>query len=96
MNAKYLLIILLLSVGLVSSCSDDDSFTTSSQHRLVFSEDTIKLDTVFSNVPTPAKSFWVYNKSGDGLRCTILVHQWVIRWEALKSETKIAFVSLLS
>lgn len=70
MNAKYLLIILLLSVGLVSSCSDDDSFTTSSQHRLVFSEDTIKLDTVFSNVPTPAKSFWVYNKSGDGLRCT--------------------------
>ena len=30
--------------------------------------DTIKLDTVFSTVPSSTRSFWVYNKSGSGLR----------------------------
>ena len=28
------------------------------------------MDTVFSTVPTSTRSFWVYNKSGDGIRCT--------------------------
>ncbi|MDO4160214.1 MAG: right-handed parallel beta-helix repeat-containing protein [Prevotellaceae bacterium] len=52
------------------SCSDDDSFSISSSNTLTFSTDTITMDTVFSKVPTPTYSFWVYNKSGDGIRCT--------------------------
>ena len=32
--------------------------------------DTVRMDTVFSTVPTSTRSFWVYNKSGDGIRCT--------------------------
>ncbi len=59
--------ILALAFG---ACSDDDSFTSSPSHLLTFSQDTVKLDTVFSKVPTTTKTFWVYNKSGDGIRCS--------------------------
>lgn len=55
---------------MATSCSDDDSFTTSSNNLLTFSVDTIRMDTVFSKVPTSRRSLWVYNKSGDGIRCT--------------------------
>ena len=60
----------LLTLILLAGCTDDDSFTTSSSNLLTFSQDTVSMDTVFSKVPTPTKSFWVYNRSGDGLRCS--------------------------
>ena len=47
---------------------DDDSFTQSSAYSLSMSTDTLLLDTTFSTVPTPTKTFWVYNRSGKGLR----------------------------
>ncbi len=53
----------------LAACKDDDSFTVSTANLLTFSTDTVKIDTVFSNVPTATRSFWVYNRSGDGLRC---------------------------
>lgn len=56
-------------IGAMNSCADDDSFTSSSSNLLSFSTDTVKLDTVFSNVPSAMRSLWVYNNSGDGLRC---------------------------
>ena len=55
---------------IMSACTDDDSFTTSPDHLLTFSTDTISMDTVFSRVPTNRRFFWVYNKSGDGIRCS--------------------------
>ena len=70
MRLRYLLIALVTLLLAVCSCSDDDSFTTSRSNLLYFSMDTVKLDTIFSNVPTHTKSFWVYNHSGDGIRCT--------------------------
>ena len=54
----------------IVSCSDDDSFSASPANHLTFSTDTVKLDTVFSKVPTATKTFWVYNRSGDGIRCS--------------------------
>ena len=60
--------LLLAVVGLVTACNDDDTFTTSKNNLLVFSTDTVKLDTTFSKVPTPTKTFWVYNRSGNGIR----------------------------
>ena len=60
---------LLFVVASFVSCSDDDSFSLSTNHLLTFSTDTVKLDTVFSNVPTPTKTLWVFNRSGDGIRC---------------------------
>lgn len=62
-------IVVALAFALLGSCSSDDSFTLSSSNVLTFSTDTVKMDTLFSNVPSAAKSFWAYNRSGDGLRC---------------------------
>lgn len=61
---------MLCMSGVLLSCSDDDSFTTSRSNLLTFSMDTVSMDTVFTRVPTSTKSFWVYNRSGDGIRCT--------------------------
>lgn len=61
--------IAVMALIAIISCSDDDSFTTLPNHLLTFSTDTIRMDTVFSRVPSSRRSFWVYNKSGDGLRC---------------------------
>lgn len=60
---------LLFVVASFVSCNDDDSFSLSTSHLLTFSTDTVVLDTVFSNVPTPTKTLWVFNRSGDGIRC---------------------------
>ena len=56
--------IILLCVA----CSDNDSFTTSRGNLLTFSVDTVKMDTVFSNVGSSTYTFWVFNHSGDGIR----------------------------
>jgi len=69
MKIKQLLLIVGMAFGLLASCSDDESFSNSSSHLLTFSTDTVRLDTVFSNVPSAMRSFWVYNHSGDGVRC---------------------------
>lgn len=68
-TVKYLYI-LLVSVMLLAACSDDDNFSSSPSNHLTFSTDTVRLDTVFSNVGSATRSFWVYNHSGSGIRCT--------------------------
>ena len=52
------------------ACSDNDSFTVSSSARLTFSTDSVKMDTIFSTVPSRTYDFWVYNRASDGLRLT--------------------------
>lgn len=52
------------------ACSDYETFTTSPNDRLTFSADTISLDTIFSQVPSSTRTFWVYNKNKDAIRCT--------------------------
>ena len=54
----------------LAACAEDESFSTSRGDVLSFSVDTVKMDTTFSNVPTPTHSFWVYNRSGKALRCS--------------------------
>lgn len=67
---KYIItaFIFILAITLPTSCIDDDDFSSSSSDMLTFSTDTVSMDTTFSNVPTVTHSFWVYNKSGKGLR----------------------------
>lgn len=50
------------------SCDDDDSFTTSRSAVLTFSTDSVRMDTIFTSVPSSTRSLWVYNHNGDGLR----------------------------
>ena len=58
-NKYYIILIALVAM---ISCTDDDSFTTSPNNLLTFSSDTIRMDTVFSRVPTSRRSLWIYNK----------------------------------
>lgn len=64
-------ITLIFASCCIVACADEESFTTSAGNMLSFSDDTLSLDTVFSNVPSASQSMWVYNKSGDGLRCGV-------------------------
>ena len=68
MVMKRILLFLIWCVGLLTACSDNDSFTTSRYDLLTFSTDTVKMDTVFTNVGSRTYSLWVYNHSGDGIR----------------------------
>lgn len=70
MNNRFKYILFSVLVAIFASCSDDDSFTMSRNHLLTMEMDTVKMDTVFSRVPVPAKSFWIHNNSGDGIRCS--------------------------
>ena len=63
-------LLLLVFLSLFISCNDDDTFTTSQQNRLYIPVDTLKMDTVFAKIPTSSINFWVYNNSGDGIRCS--------------------------
>ena len=65
---KQIGLLLAIMVFGLTACSDDDSFSTSRNHQLTFSVDTVKMDTVFSNVASRTYSFWVFNRSGDGIR----------------------------
>ena len=65
---KRIFLCLAVILGMLTACSDDDSFTTSRSHLLSFATDTVKMDTVFSNVGSRTYSVWVFNHSGDGLR----------------------------
>ena len=58
----------LLLLFLVS-CNDDDTFSTSPQNRLSMPFDTLKMDTIFAKIPAASKQIWIYNYSGDGIRC---------------------------
>ena len=64
----------LLGVGVLLllflvSCNDDDTFSTSPQNRLSMPFDTLKMDTIFAKIPAASKQIWIYNYSGDGIRC---------------------------
>lgn len=67
-NLHYYILLTVLS--LFAACTDDESFSNSRADLLTFATDTVKMDTVFSRVPAPTKSFWIFNNSKDGIRCS--------------------------
>lgn len=65
-----ILIYILAAASLMfTACTDDENFSLSKSDLLTFSADSIKLDTVFSTVPSSTRSFWVYNRTSHDLRC---------------------------
>jgi len=70
MKKKVFLFCTVVLCLFTAACSDDDSFSASPSALLTFSTDTVRLDTTFSKVSTATQSLWVYNHSGDGIRCT--------------------------
>lgn len=55
-------------VGVVVSCSDNDSFTTSPSALLTFSADTLRLDTVISGSLSATRHIVVRNRGSKGVR----------------------------
>lgn len=70
MNIRLSVTVCLLVLIGFTACHDEDAFSSSPNHSLTFSSDSVRLDTVFSKIPSAAKSFWVYNHSGEGVRCS--------------------------
>ncbi len=66
----FLTLLLCAIAFVLSACSEDDTFSTSTSNLLTFSTDTVCLDTTFSRMPTTTQTFWVYNRSKDGIRCS--------------------------
>ncbi|MGM0634852.1 MAG: hypothetical protein ACQESK_02210 [Bacteroidota bacterium] len=65
--AKYFLFAAILSSILLSSSCRDDFETVPSSGDLEFSQDTLYLDTVFSNISSSTYHFKVYNRSNDDI-----------------------------
>ncbi len=65
---KRIFLYLSIIVCTITACSDDEQFTTSPTALLTFSTDSVKMDTVFSNVGSRTYDFWVYNRTNRGLR----------------------------
>jgi hypothetical protein len=71
MESKYLMVALaglliscILGMVFLNSCRKDDAFETSPEFKLVFSNDTIIFDTVFTTLGSVTRQLHVYNK-GD-------------------------------
>ena len=67
MKNSWAIYIIMCIATLAWSCSEP-KYSTSSSDTLTFSADTIHLDTVFSNVPTATRDFWVFNKTKRNIR----------------------------
>ena len=67
---KISLFIIAFFIGCLTIACDDDNFEMSPSQTLTFSSDTIRFDTLFSTVPSSTRSFWAFNKTGSGIRCT--------------------------
>ena len=65
-----LVVAMTVATAATVACSDDDNFSANPRNLLTFSCDTVFMDTVFSKTPSSTKTFWVYNNSSSGIRCS--------------------------
>ncbi|MFT4758875.1 MAG: hypothetical protein ACI9XO_000232 [Paraglaciecola sp.] len=66
---KYLFPILILVVLIVTTaCDPEENFTTSSNDKLEFSLDTLRFDTVFTELGSTTRFFKVYNRSSKSIK----------------------------
>lgn len=59
------LVLIILGFTVLYSCNDEIFETSPSTGELIFSRDTIFLDTVFTNVSSSTRTFKIYNKTGN-------------------------------
>lgn len=70
MTSRYFFAAIALITAVMTACSDDDNFSASPYNMLTFSEDTVRFDTLFSKTPSSTRTFWAFNKSANGIRCS--------------------------
>lgn len=67
MRRIFFYLCLVVAFGLCA-CSDEETFSVDKHDVLTFSTDLLKMDTVFSTVPSSTYGFWVYNRSKHALK----------------------------
>lgn len=68
---KQRIVFVLMSAflaGLFTACTDDQDFTTSSDAKLEFSLDTLRFDTVFTELGSATRSFRIRNNNDQPIR----------------------------
>lgn len=65
---KYFLLAILSAFVLLSACRQEDKFTTSANDRLEFSVDTLRFDTVFTELGSATRSFKIYNRHKESIK----------------------------
>ena len=65
---KYLLFATTLTLILLTACQKEDKFTTSSGDKLEFSVDTLRFDTVFTELGSDTRFIRVYNRHNESIR----------------------------
>ena len=72
MKIKFLIklfsVILITGLGTLTSCSDEETYTNSPNLSLVFSQDTLTFDTVFTDIGSSTQWLKVFNPNSDGVR----------------------------
>ena len=67
-GTHYILLGILLCVAALSSCSDEEAFTTDRNAVMVFSQDVVSFDTVFVGISSSTERLMVYNRNEKGVR----------------------------
>lgn len=65
---RFWLLNLIMTVLVLSSCTDNWNYSTNGSYTLAFSADTLSFDTVFTGVASASAKFMVYNNNNEGLR----------------------------
>ena len=67
--AHFLATVIMLFAWMMVSCSDDDEeFVDSPSAHVYFSEDTVRFDTIFTDVGSATKELIIYNPNNKGVR----------------------------
>ena len=65
----YFWALIVLLLGVTVSCSDDDEeFVDSPSAPIYFSQDTVRFDTIFTDVGSATKELIIYNPNNKGVR----------------------------
>ncbi len=65
---KYLVLLIPFALALLASCSKEEKFTTSGGDKLEFSTDTLRFDTVFTELGSATRFFRVYNRHKESIK----------------------------
>ena len=72
LNVTLTGLVLLMAVTIMSlsveGCSWDEEFSADSRYYLTFSDDTVRVDTVFTGVTSASQWFMIYNRNEVGVR----------------------------
>ena len=72
---RYLLLLIIPLFFTLASCEKDEKFTTSGDDKLEFSVDTLRFDTVFTELGSATRFFRVYNRAGRSIKISKITLQ---------------------